>query len=219
MDRDDYQSERAFYLEAFNGDGPFTFDRIGRGTIHIPCCTLSMIGGIQPSRISSLVAAAYKGMSDGIFFTVRFAVHSRSDRHTTKPSSSGTDRKLISDFVSSTRGRPLQPPSASPQRPRAGHAAPRNLCHARSGANCNIPSMNRVLNLWTKPARGASFRPVRSHRRWPAAEPSSKRVDVSVGRKIGNGTQLDVRIGPCSMPTLSAIVRMVFHTFGGRQIW
>ena len=67
LDREDYQSERAFYLEAYNGDGSFTFDRIGRGTIHIPCCTLSMIGGIQPSRVSSLVAEAAKGGgSDGL---------------------------------------------------------------------------------------------------------------------------------------------------------
>ena len=76
MDREEYQSERAFYLEAFNGDGSFTFDRIGRGTVHIPCCTLSMIGGIQPSRISSLVAeAAYRRHgSDGLLQRFQLAV-------------------------------------------------------------------------------------------------------------------------------------------------
>jgi hypothetical protein len=31
MESEDHQSERAFYLEAFNGDGQFTYDRIGRG--------------------------------------------------------------------------------------------------------------------------------------------------------------------------------------------
>jgi hypothetical protein len=35
MENEEHQSERAFYLEAFNGDGRFTYDRIGRGTIHI----------------------------------------------------------------------------------------------------------------------------------------------------------------------------------------
>ena len=75
LDREDYQSERAFYLEAYNGDGSFTFDRIGRGTIHIPCCTLSMIGGIQPSRVSSLVAEAAKGGgSDGLLQRFQLAV-------------------------------------------------------------------------------------------------------------------------------------------------
>ncbi|UZF90415.1 YfjI family protein [Bosea sp. NBC_00550] len=31
MEDEDCQGERAFYLEAYNGDGSFTFDRIGRG--------------------------------------------------------------------------------------------------------------------------------------------------------------------------------------------
>jgi Protein of unknown function (DUF3987) len=31
------ESERAFYLEAWNGDSPFTVDRIGRGSIFVPC--------------------------------------------------------------------------------------------------------------------------------------------------------------------------------------
>jgi len=64
MESEEYQSERAFYLEAFNGDGQFTYDRIGRGTIHIPNCTLSIIGGVQPSRIAPLVRGAMSGVSD-----------------------------------------------------------------------------------------------------------------------------------------------------------
>jgi hypothetical protein len=49
MEKEEYQSERAFYLEAYNGDGRYVYDRIGRGTIQIENCTLSMIGGLQPS--------------------------------------------------------------------------------------------------------------------------------------------------------------------------
>lgn len=64
MESDEFQSERAFYLEAFNGDGQFTYDRIGRGTIHIENCTLSIIGGVQPSRIVPLVRGAMSGSSD-----------------------------------------------------------------------------------------------------------------------------------------------------------
>jgi hypothetical protein len=64
MHAEEYQSERAFYLEAFNGDGSFTYDRIGRGTIHIETATLSMIGGIQPSRIAPLVRGAMTGAND-----------------------------------------------------------------------------------------------------------------------------------------------------------
>jgi len=64
MEREEYQSERAFYLDAYNGDGQFTYDRIGRGTIHIQNATLSMIGGIQPSRIAPLIANALSGKGD-----------------------------------------------------------------------------------------------------------------------------------------------------------
>jgi Protein of unknown function (DUF3987) len=64
MESEEYQSERAFYLEAFNGDGKYTYDRIGRGTIPIENCTLSIIGGIQPARIAPLVRGAATGISD-----------------------------------------------------------------------------------------------------------------------------------------------------------
>jgi hypothetical protein len=64
MESEEFQSERAFYLEAHNGDGKFTYDRIGRGTVHIENCTLSIIGGVQPARIAPLVQGAMTGESD-----------------------------------------------------------------------------------------------------------------------------------------------------------
>jgi hypothetical protein len=67
IESEEYQSERAFYLEAFNGDGKYTYDRIGRGTIHIEHCTLSLIGGIQPTKLAPLVRAALGGTNnDGL---------------------------------------------------------------------------------------------------------------------------------------------------------
>src|SRR5215470_20392239 len=35
MDRPGHENDRAFYCEAWNGTGPYTYDRIGRGTLHI----------------------------------------------------------------------------------------------------------------------------------------------------------------------------------------
>ncbi|WP_375614218.1 YfjI family protein [Bartonella sp. AC151YNML] len=64
LERKEYQSDRAFYLTAFNGDDQFTYDRIGRGTIFIPHVTLSMIGGIQPSRLIPLIQAIHRGIND-----------------------------------------------------------------------------------------------------------------------------------------------------------
>ncbi len=58
------QGDRAFYLECFDGNGSYTYDRIGRGTIDINNCTLSIIGGIQPTRIATLVREAMSGTAD-----------------------------------------------------------------------------------------------------------------------------------------------------------
>ncbi len=69
------QSERAFYLECFDGDVSFACDRIGRGTTEIEKCALSLIGGIQPSRITPLVIAAVKGKNDdGLIQRLQLAV-------------------------------------------------------------------------------------------------------------------------------------------------
>lgn len=75
MESEDSQTDRAFYLEAFNGDGHFTYDRIGRGTVHIENATISMIGGIQPARIAPLVHNAITGKGDdGLIQRLQMAV-------------------------------------------------------------------------------------------------------------------------------------------------
>ena len=75
MESEEHCTDRAFYLEAFNGDSPFTYDRIGRGTIQIAACTLSLIGGIQPSRLAPLVRGALTGASnDGLIQRLQLAV-------------------------------------------------------------------------------------------------------------------------------------------------
>lgn len=60
LDRSGREGERAFCLEAWNGDSSFTVDRIGRGTIHVPHCCMSMLGGIQPGRLRSYLVDALK---------------------------------------------------------------------------------------------------------------------------------------------------------------
>ncbi|MDT4848531.1 hypothetical protein FQZ97_826250 [compost metagenome] len=73
--QEDRQSDRAFFLEAFNGNSSFTYDRIGRGTVRIEHCTLSVIGGIQPSKIASLVRGAVRGTADdGLIQRLQLAV-------------------------------------------------------------------------------------------------------------------------------------------------
>ena len=68
LDREGRQGERGFFLSAWNGDTPFTVDRVGRGSIHVTACCVSMIGGITPGRLRSyLVDALQDGPSnDGL---------------------------------------------------------------------------------------------------------------------------------------------------------
>ena len=42
----------------WNGDTGHTIDRIGRGTIHVEACCMSMLGGIQPGRLRSYLVDA-----------------------------------------------------------------------------------------------------------------------------------------------------------------
>jgi hypothetical protein len=75
MESGEHQGERAFYLEAYNGNGRFTYDRIGRGTVHIESCTVSIIGGVQPSRIAPIVRAAISGANnDGLIQRLQMTV-------------------------------------------------------------------------------------------------------------------------------------------------
>lgn len=60
-DKEGRESDRAFYLEAWNGSGHFTTDRIGRGTIDTSNLCVSILGGIQPSK---LLGYLYQATSD-----------------------------------------------------------------------------------------------------------------------------------------------------------
>lgn len=61
LDKHGHEGDRSFYLEAWNGNGSFTVDRIGRGTLHIPALCVSILEGIQPGPLSSYVYQACKG--------------------------------------------------------------------------------------------------------------------------------------------------------------
>lgn len=68
LEREDRRGDREFFLEAWNGTGSFTYDRIGRGTLHIPALCVSVVGGIQPAKLSRYVSQALEGgyAADGL---------------------------------------------------------------------------------------------------------------------------------------------------------
>jgi putative DNA primase/helicase len=73
LDRPGHEADRTFFLEAWNGTGSFTFDRIGRGTIHIPYACLAIFGGIQPGPLASYLRGTLSG-EDRDGFIERFQV-------------------------------------------------------------------------------------------------------------------------------------------------
>lgn len=75
-EREDKQSDRAFFLEAWNGNQPYTTDRIGRGTIDIKNCCLTILGGIQPSKLMAyLLQAANSLQNDGMIQRFQLLVY------------------------------------------------------------------------------------------------------------------------------------------------
>jgi hypothetical protein len=62
MDKEGNEGARGFYLSGWNGDESYTFDRIGRGlNRRIDAVCLSLLGGIQPARLSEYVRSAVTG--------------------------------------------------------------------------------------------------------------------------------------------------------------
>lgn len=66
-EREGREGERAFFLEAWNGNQGFDTDRIGRGHISIPNLCASIFGGIQPDKLTVyLEQAAHALANDGM---------------------------------------------------------------------------------------------------------------------------------------------------------
>jgi hypothetical protein len=74
LDRQGHEADRAFYLECWNGDGSHTYDRIGRGTLHIQAACLSILGGIQPGPLTDLVRGLRGSGDDGLLQRFQLAV-------------------------------------------------------------------------------------------------------------------------------------------------
>jgi hypothetical protein len=68
LERQGREGEREFSLQAWNGDTGHAIDRIGRGTLYVPHCCMSLMGGIQPDRLRSYLADVMAGgpTNDGL---------------------------------------------------------------------------------------------------------------------------------------------------------
>jgi hypothetical protein len=79
MDDPRYQSGRAFYNKAYNGDAEYKVDRIGRGAIVIPRLCLSLICNIQPEPLMRLVLGAAREGRQADGFIQRFGMMTMPD--------------------------------------------------------------------------------------------------------------------------------------------
>ncbi|MBU0715296.1 MAG: DUF3987 domain-containing protein [Verrucomicrobia bacterium] len=76
LDKDGQEGSRAFYLEAWNGTGRFTYDRIGRGTIDVESVIFSVMGGITPGPLGDYLrqAVGEGALDDGLMQRFQLAV-------------------------------------------------------------------------------------------------------------------------------------------------
>lgn len=79
LDREGQECSRAFYLEAWNGDGRFTYDRIGRGTVVIPNVCISIFGTVQPGPLGEFQRAATRNGCDADGLLQRFQLSTWPD--------------------------------------------------------------------------------------------------------------------------------------------
>jgi putative DNA primase/helicase len=64
LERQGRETDRGFFLEAWNGTGSYTYDRIGRGTVFIPATCVSILGSIQPGPLAKYLRNAITGAGD-----------------------------------------------------------------------------------------------------------------------------------------------------------
>lgn len=82
MSKEEFASARGFMLQAWNGLQPYTFDRVTRGSVIIRRACLSVLGGIQPGKLTGLIHEAVSGgrRDDGML--QRFSVMVWPDKPT-----------------------------------------------------------------------------------------------------------------------------------------
>lgn len=72
LERSGHESDRAFYLESWNGDLPYVMDRIGRGSIRVDHLCVTIFGGIQPGRLRAYLADVLRDGPSNDGFIQRF---------------------------------------------------------------------------------------------------------------------------------------------------
>ncbi|MBX9705244.1 MAG: DUF3987 domain-containing protein [Gammaproteobacteria bacterium] len=76
FDKQGRESDRAFYLQGWNGDSSYTADRVSRGTIKVDCLCINLIGTIQPAKLNQYILQAYSmTANDGLIQRLQLLVY------------------------------------------------------------------------------------------------------------------------------------------------
>jgi hypothetical protein len=71
-----HESDRSFYLEAWNGDNPFKMGRISRGRIYADRVCVSILGTSQPDKLSAYLHKSIKKLdNDGLLQRFQLLVY------------------------------------------------------------------------------------------------------------------------------------------------
>ncbi len=104
-DKEGREGDRAFFLEAWNGDGSLTTDRISRGTVHVENLCVSIFGNTQPAKLSRYLYHAIRGTdNDGLLQRFQLLIYpdepknwhliDRSPNHAAKQRAGSLFKKL-----------------------------------------------------------------------------------------------------------------------------
>jgi putative DNA primase/helicase len=76
FEKQGHETDRAFYLEGWNGTGDFMFDRVIRGIgQYLPALCISVFGTIQPAMLSRYVRTATTDDADGLIQRFQIGVY------------------------------------------------------------------------------------------------------------------------------------------------
>ncbi len=75
-EKEGHDADRAFFLEAWNGNGSYTTDRIGRGTVHTKNVCVAILGGTQPEKLASYLHHSLRNVgNDGLLQRFQLLVY------------------------------------------------------------------------------------------------------------------------------------------------
>ncbi len=72
LDQQGREGERGFYLTGWDGNLPYQVDRVGRGSIPLPACCISVLGGLQPQKLSTYLVGSLSKPQNNDGLTPRF---------------------------------------------------------------------------------------------------------------------------------------------------